>query len=125
MERLAGCCLIVLERPRQRSCRSRKLLENDGSRPIADAALPLYGLHMDAEPEYAMLMQSLTAFRDSVGFHLMDETPLPDDLAAPLWEALDLIRAAIDRLASNHGCVESGLTVYAPSPSDPDDRNGS
>jgi hypothetical protein len=80
---------------------------------------------MDAEPEYAMLMQSLTAFRDSVGFHLMDETPLPELLATPLWEALNLVRGAIDRLASNHGCVESGLTVYAPLPSELENRNGS
>lgn len=79
---------------------------------------------MDAKPEYAMLMQSLTAFRDSVGFHLMDETPLPDDLATPLREAFNLVCGAIDRLASDHGCVESGLTVYAPLPSESDDRNG-
>jgi hypothetical protein len=80
---------------------------------------------MDAQPEYAMLMQSLTTFRDRVGFHLMDETPLPDDLATPLWEAFNLVGGAIDRLASDHGWAESGLTVYAPSPSEPDDRNGS
>ena len=80
---------------------------------------------MDAEPQYAKLMQSLTAFRDSVGFYLMDETPPPDDLATPLWEAFNLVRGAINRLASDYDCVERGLTVYAASPSEPDDRNGS
>ena len=80
---------------------------------------------MDAEPEYAMLMQSLTAFRDSVGFHLMDETPLPDDLATPLWKAFNLVRGAIDTLGSDHGCVERGLTVHTKLPTEFDDRNGS
>lgn len=69
---------------------------------------------MAAEPEYAMLFESLTTFRDSAGFHLMDETPLPDALANPLWEAFHLVRGVIDQLVSDHGCVEGGVAVFAP-----------
>ena len=74
---------------------------------------------MESQPEYGMLMKSLTAFRDSVSFHLMDETPLPEVIAAPLWQALETVREVIDKLSSDFNGQESGLTVYAPpSPED-------
>ena len=69
---------------------------------------------MEPQPEYGMLMKSLTVFRDSVSFHLMDETPLPEGIAAPLQQALETVREVIDKLGSDFGCQESGNTVYAP-----------
>lgn len=44
----------------------------------------------------------------------MDETPLPETIAAPLWQALETVREVIDKLGSDFGCQESGNTVYAP-----------
>ena len=74
---------------------------------------------MEPQPEYGMLMKSLMVFRDSVSFHLMDETPLPEGIAAPLQQALETVRDVIDKLSANFNCRESGLTVYAPrSPED-------
>lgn len=81
---------------------------------------------MDAQPEYDMLMLSLAEFRSSVGFHLMDETPLPDALASPLWEAYHLVNGAIDKLASEYGCSESRVIIFAPpSLTGRDESNGS
>jgi hypothetical protein len=56
---------------------------------------------MESQPEYGMLMKSLTVFRDSVSFHLMDETPLPEGIAAPLQRALETVREVIDKLGSD------------------------
>ena len=74
---------------------------------------------MEPQPEYGTLMKSLTVFRDSVSFHLMEETPLPEGIAAPLQQALETVRDVIDKLRADCNCQESGLTVYAPpSPED-------
>lgn len=85
-----------------------------------------YAIRMDAQPEYAMLMRSLTTFRDSVGFHLMDEAPLPDDLAKPLWQAFHLVHGAIDKLAAEYDCDEGLDAIFALSPPNaPDPGDGS
>ena len=56
---------------------------------------------MESQPEYGTVMKALTVFRDSVSFHLMDETPLPEGIAAPLWQALETVREGIDKLGSD------------------------
>jgi hypothetical protein len=75
---------------------------------------------METPPEHAMLMKSLTVFRDSVSFHLMDEPPLPEVIATPLRRALGTVGEVIDKLRADCNCQESGLTVYAP----PSSENG-
>ncbi|HWU72352.1 MAG TPA: hypothetical protein VN137_02640 [Sphingomonas sp.] len=69
---------------------------------------------MDAPYNLNALMTFLAAFRDDVGFQLMDETPLPDDLATPLWEALKLVNSAIETLKWQYRVEETGLTYFVP-----------
>jgi hypothetical protein len=55
------------------------------------------------------LAKSLYAFRSDVLFYLTDQTPLPDYLRVPLWEAAKRVQRAIVELEERHGCREAGL----------------
>ncbi len=60
------------------------------------------------------LAKDLAAFRDDVSFHLTDETPIPADLAEPLWRAHELVVAVLEELSRRYNFVEGGWTIYAP-----------
>ncbi|MBN8816580.1 MAG: hypothetical protein J0J06_14180 [Sphingomonas sp.] len=62
---------------------------------------------MDDIHDLKALLASLVAFRDNVGFQLMEEVPLPTDLSEPLWPALKAVCSTIELLAVGYGVTES------------------
>ena len=69
---------------------------------------------MEKDFDAADLADSLYAFRSKVAFYLTGGDPLPEYLATPLWQSLELVQPAIQELEQRHDCRERGLMDLGP-----------
>ena len=69
---------------------------------------------MQPEFDFNGLVRDLVNFRDSVSFHLTEPTSPPEEITAALWQAHELVSAALETLANQYGYKESGLTSFVP-----------
>lgn len=69
---------------------------------------------MEAPFDLEKLVKDLAAFRGSVSFHLMNEPPLPPEVAEPLWTADDTVASVLEGLRRQYDAPEGGWTIYAP-----------
>lgn len=58
------------------------------------------------------LLRDLISFRENVGFRLMDETPLPDELSVPLWEAFRIIHKVIESMKEKYGDIHGPASIF-------------
>jgi hypothetical protein len=58
------------------------------------------------------LLRDLISFRENVGFRLMDDTPMPDDLSEPLWEAFQIVHKVIESMKEKYGDINSHGSIF-------------
>ncbi|MES2452025.1 MAG: hypothetical protein V4610_15820 [Pseudomonadota bacterium] len=58
--------------------------------------------------------KKMSVFRDDVSFILMEEPPLPDDVAEPLWKIIGDLNQILEKMAVNYLLERDDETKFIP-----------